>query len=129
MKPFDFFIYTAHKTTTNTLKDSLRNINKTVIYAHNSRRLDEDYKISLKELIDEHYNKNTKPLKIISIYREPIDRLISGFFQVYGDDRSDLKTMTIDESIKMFIDGIKYKSFPHYLEALEDICETIGGGG
>lgn len=97
----DFLIYSSHKTSTQTLVNTININNFKSFHCHslwnftlNSyKHIISNFKnnevVSDKTFIQgliNYKNKNNKKLKIISIIRNPKDRLISSFFQTFSSD-------------------------------------------
>lgn len=90
----DFLVYSSHKTSTQSLVHIINNHTLKSIHCHlinNFEHTLPKYKgiISNETFIQglqNYKNTNNKKLKIISIVRNPKDRLISSFFQRYHSD-------------------------------------------
>jgi len=78
---------------------------------------------------------NNKKLKIISLIRNPVDRLMSSFFQTYfssemynrniKDHETTVMKYNIEELSKMFIDKLKSKTLPYYYESLYELSDVF----
>lgn len=95
----DYLVYSSHKTATQSVVASLKSHNghKSTFFCH---RIDDPslmmlfdqvvttklFIIDLQLLVDSIYASTHRKLQIISIYREPGNRLISSFFQSRGND-------------------------------------------
>jgi hypothetical protein len=81
-------IFSSHKTGTQTLLNMFATNKIYSSHCHKLKDLDNHHNLPIlfiNKLIN--YKKiNNKKLKIITIIRNPIDRLISSFFQTYNDD-------------------------------------------
>lgn len=135
---YNFFIFSSHKTSTQTIKNSLNKFGVTACHGHILRHL------NLKEnelgnfIIDyNQYNKTTPTF--ITVFREPISRLVSSFFQTYGTDmiqfghikdetESILKTSSQKELQEIFIDELltrKLKGYPESLHILSNELDIV----
>lgn len=136
LNKYDFFIFSSHKTSTQTILWTLRNNGYKALHIHtitdfnivlNIRRFklkkDALERLYLKGLSKYKFSKGKK-LKIISVIREPYNRCISSFFQRNHDDMSKSKLTTIimkydiDKLIEIF-----YKSLEDELLYSESIIE------
>lgn len=79
----DFLVFSSHKTGTQTIRNSLRASGYSATHCHQVSHLglcDDD----LEGYLDAYFARHSKPLDVITLFREPIDRHISSFFQGYG---------------------------------------------
>lgn len=85
----DYLIYSSHKTSTQSMLKILRNNGYKSIHCHilSNINMTND---SFLEFLNLYNNVNKKKLKIITIIRDPIDRLISSFFQCYHNDEINI---------------------------------------
>ena len=146
--PFEYLIYSSHKTATQSILSSLH-FNK--INSYFCHRLDDlsliglfdnivdkkSFIVDLKMLADWFYQVNKKPIKIISVYRPPESRLISSFFQTHGSDliqfggknREETPIYqfrdNIDSLIKIFNDYLYTENLDGYFESIESIFEEL----
>jgi hypothetical protein len=78
---------------------------------------------------------NNKKIKIISLIRNPVDRLMSSFFQSYftneitsrniKEQETTIMKYNIEELSKMFIDKLKTKTLPYYYESLYELSDVF----
>ena len=85
IESLDILVYSSHKTGTQTLVDTLNTGGLNTKHCHYLSHLEMD-KEKFKELLGHYKNKNDKKLKIITVIRNPKNRLISSFFQSFHDD-------------------------------------------
>ncbi len=92
---YDFFIFSSHKTATQTLLATFKINGYNSLHIHTISNFNVVLKLNYtnNELIEyfmkglaEYKSKNNKKLKIITVIRNPYDRLISSFFQQNYDD-------------------------------------------
>jgi len=86
MENIDYLIYSSHKTSTQTICDCLKKINKRIIHIHelsNRKMTKEDF---LDEM-NKYIKTNKRKMKIITIIRNPDERLISSYFQLFHTDQ------------------------------------------
>ena len=133
----DFLIYSSHKTSTQSLISILRNNKYNTIHCH--KLLDLSISIPKNLISNDLFIKelkrykeiNNKKLKIISIIRNPIKRLISSFFQschtdeIHINKKNELNTtiMTnnIDELILNYNNKIQNNCIAGGVESLDEI--------
>ena len=108
MNELDFLVYSSHKTSTQSIISILCKNNFNVRHTHQLIHMHfafPTYKeiydnIELKKLflndLDKYNKINNKKLSIISIVRNPHQRLISSFFQIYDTD--EINHMNISPS-------------------------------
>ena len=134
----DFLVYSSHKTSTQSLVNTLRINNYKAIHCHSINdlklALKLDHSVQKEQFIQYLLNykiKNNKKIKILSCIRNPKDRLISSFFQSFHNDEIQYKnikqnntTITVkneDELITMYKELIKKKSLPGNGESLDEL--------
>ena len=142
-KIYDFLIYSSHKTSTQTLVQLLCS-NYNVVHIHNLYNLNiknDVYKnirnnkvVSAKNFIQglvKYKNQNNKKIKIITAIRNPKDRLLSSFFQIYNDDevfylnkkpeKSTVSLGSEEELICLYKNLIKTKTLPLINESIDEL--------
>lgn len=138
----DFLIYSSHKTSTQSLLTTLCNNKYKAIHCHSLKDLQYYTNINanitkenfIQALID-HKHINKQKLKIISIIRNPNDRLISSFFQSFSTDEIQLqKKNTKDTTISLNDDNelcmlyeksIKNNLIPGQTESLDELSDIF----
>jgi hypothetical protein len=134
----DFLIYSSHKTSTQSLLKTLSHYNYKCCHCHSV----DDLKITLPSLfrdvesqqknfipyLHNYKNVNNKKLKIITIIRNPNDRLISSFFQSFHSDEisflgknEDKTTIMVNDDedlIKIYIKKIEDGSLSGKIESI-----------
>ncbi len=132
----DFFVFSAHKTATQSVVNSIKNSGFGAVHLHVLRHVDFE-EGDFKDFVDFYYREKKKPLKIISIFREPISRMISSFFQTHGDDMVKFGIISsIEESIlfdhsvlqlqEIFIQHLRDRTLHGYDQSLDIICNELG---
>ena len=137
----DFLVYSSHKTSTQTMINSLSKSKYKTFHIHhldNLRLQKNNIDTSKENVIEELkiYNKKyKKKLKIISLIRNPVDRLMSSFFQShYNDEIRLLKVNEIETTImkypinvlcNIFIEKLKNKTLPNYYESLYELSDIF----
>jgi hypothetical protein len=137
----DFLVYSSHKTSTQTMIKSLSKSNYKTFHIHhidNLKLRKNNIDTSKENFIQEVkiYNKKyKKKLKIISLIRNPVDRLISSFFQSYYNDEIRLLNVnendttimkySINELCKIFLEKLKNKTLPNYYESLYELSDIF----
>jgi len=93
----------------------------------------------LSEFLDKYLEQNKRKLTIISTFREPLDRLISSFFQWHGvgavrtgevenESKTIIYNMTVEQLQKTFVDEYCENTEIGTHESIELICEESGLG-
>ena len=137
----DYLVYSSQKTATQSVVVTLLNSNYKLFHIH----FISDLKLHYPELpvskklfmssLEEYIKLNNKKLKLITIIRNPFDRLISSFFQTNHDDEISYKKVepsntiimknNIDDLCDMYIDSISSKNSVNYSESLYEIAEIF----
>lgn len=134
-----FLIYSSHKTSTQTMGHTLTNNNLKSIHCHCINDLTIMLKIKNINTIDfinalqQYIHTNNKRLKIITIIRNPDDRLLSSFFQSNHNDQIDFcnipsnKTIVSinnpDELYEIYYKSIINKEFTK--ESIDELSEIM----
>ena len=143
----DYLIYSSHKTSTQSLKSTLKASGYNCVHCHTlqynlTRTMSEYFNtsnplthISFIKYLEDYKKTNGKKLKIISTIRNPIDRLISSFFQTFHTDeitfqKQDLKNTTIMKNTNQFllnkyIKHIINDDMRHRKESLSEMSEIF----
>lgn len=130
----DYLIYSSHKTSTQSVIKTLRKNNYKSMHLHNLINIkisEEEFITNLKE-----YNiKNNKKLKIITIIRNPFDRLLSSFFQTNHSDiiffkkilpeNSLISLNDIDKLYSLYKKIIENKSLQGLKESMTELKEIF----
>ena len=131
----DYLVFSSHKTATQTLR---RTLNYTGLECINIHHLPD---IGLRGgdfqgYLDEYLAHNRKKLNVCSVFREPMERHISSFFQGYGTRPIRLKEVsnefetiiykyTIKQLQDKFIQELDDKSLIGIRESLHEICNEL----
>jgi hypothetical protein len=134
----DYIVHSSHKTGSSSVRDTLRHNNYNTGFIHllkfnsylNTYK-GVDLNIGLYKQLYNDYKNSLKKMKIITIIRNPIDRLKSSFFQTYHSDEvnysgiNEQNTTIMKNDIptlyNMFINNVCTSSYEHYHEALDEI--------
>jgi len=128
----DFIVFSSHKTMTQSLSGTLNYNGFGCIHAHQPKHIGLTHE-QLRELSEEYYKHKNQRIKIISVYRDPIDRLISSFFQSLSVDKwgrtehgKKEKLVYFDESI-LFSEDINsiMERFWYYCAVKSDVNESL----
>lgn len=138
MLEIEFLIYSSHKTSTQSTLKILRNNKFKCKHCHIISNIDKGFdKNKFLEFLINYKNKNNKKLKIITILRNPIDRLISSFFQCFHNDEVHIKhikytnTTIMKNDIKtlfnMFQQLIINNDLPDYsiTESIDELSDIL----
>jgi hypothetical protein len=130
----DFFVYSSHKTSTQSLIKTLE-LNG---YPSKHIHLLKNINISSNDFIEflkRYKNIRKKKIRIISVIRDPKDRLISSFFQtnfndmIFFQNQKPEETIIIkkseEELIEIFKEQLIERSLLGLKESLEDLSEIL----
>lgn len=141
-KKLDFLIFSSHKTSTQTILNTLLKNGYKSIHCHSITNFFNNYgnnvrnnsDLSNKAFIEglNNYKKyNNKKLRIISVIRNPNDRLISSFFQSHYDDEimflnkthneTTVFTKTEEELFNLYNLHIKNNSLHGKIESIDEL--------
>lgn len=141
----DYLIYSSHKTATQSLAKILNKNNINSKHCHYIQHLTKNTGIEIKTYTElkkifindlEDYKKiYNKKIKVISVIRNPIERLPSSFFQTYHTDEvcfqnkeskdTTIMQKSIKELIDFFIYKIKNKRLPSGVESLDEMSHIF----
>lgn len=79
----EYLIFSAHKTATQSIKKTLQENGFPAVHCHHLTNIGMDG-TEFSHVLEKYKEKHGKPLKIVSVFREPIERHMSSFFQVHG---------------------------------------------
>lgn len=132
----DYLVYSGHKTATQTIRMTLHANGYRCTHCHHlgntDIRMDLD---SFRRYLERYKARNGKRLDIITVFREPVEKLISSFFQSHGTDAIQNKYVAdVSETIlsRCSVRELQEK-FIHDLdsgdigrrETLYDICRAL----
>ena len=131
----DYLVYSSHKTATQTLVKTLNSNSFNCINLHNLPD------IGLKngdfqEYLNNYLEKKMKKLNVITVFRDPMERHISSFFQGYGTRPIRLKEVgnefetiiyryTIEQLQNKFIQELGNKSLIGLSESIHELCHEL----
>lgn len=131
----DYLVFSSHKTGTQTIRNSLRASGYKAAHCHQVSHLDlEDGDFS--GYLEAYFARHGKPLDVITLFREPIDRHISSFFQGYGSRPLNEKEvadktgtliykLTVEELREQFVAELEATSLIGFSESLHDIAREL----
>jgi hypothetical protein len=102
-----FFVFSSHKTMTQSLTNTLNMNGLKAIHCHRLSDLDltkEDF----LDMVDQYNRDNQHKLSVISIYRDPLDRFFSSFFQALSVDRFGRTELGLYEKLNNFHESVLY---------------------
>ena len=131
----EYLVYSAHKTGTQSLIATLKHHGFKSLHCHRLRNIGLEAG-SFKAYLDQYLQKNNQKLKVITIFRDPIERHISSFFQAYGSRPLRLEevndpseTLIYKHSVKRlqrkFIIELTTRSIMGYQESIHEICREL----
>lgn len=131
----DYLVYSSHKTATQSITQSL------ISNGFNAKHAHILYNIgirdgTLKRHLEKYQARNQTKLQVISVFRLPMERHISSFFQIYGTrpiERGEVKDASetplyntpISELQAQFCAELKNKSFKGCRESLHEFFEEL----
>lgn len=133
----DFLVYSAHKTGTQTISHTLRMNGLRCIHCHLIG--DETTRIpagEFRSVLRRYAHWTGKRLRIISVFRLPVERHISSFFQWYGEGVLRKKVIaTKSETIIMqlsvpqlqakFVEHLRARDLPGIGESIDEMCAEL----
>lgn len=131
----DYFIYSSHKSGTQTLVGSLVNSGLKCKHIHNLTNLNltpGDFRF----ILDSYKFKNNKKMIVITVFRNPLERHISSFFQWHGtrplllkEVRNINETIIYKSSIKKlqdkFLSELRDQSLVGFSDSLHEIFQEL----
>jgi hypothetical protein len=131
----DFFVYSSHKSGTQTLVSSLNASGAKSRHIHTLRNINLP-EGSLPLILNNYLSKNNKKLNVITVFRNPFERHISSFFQWYGTRPLDLgqvkdirETLIFKSSInklqEIFLSELKAQSLTGFNDSLHEIFKEL----
>jgi hypothetical protein len=123
----DFIVFSSHKTMTQSIKATLNYNGFNCIHAHQPKHI-ELMNEQLSALSEEYYRHNNKKIKIISVYRDPIDRLMSSFFQSLSVEKHGRTEHGISEKLVDFNESVLFsEDFNCIMERFWYYCAIKNG--
>jgi len=131
----DALVFSSHKTSTQTLVNTLRGNGISATHAHSLTHLGAK-RGGFQALMRNYLSERNTKLRLYTVFREPIERLISSFFQTYGSDLIDfgyissteesiLYSSSMSELQDMFAEVLEEQTLPGYPESLGILCEEL----
>ncbi|MFB1036816.1 MAG: putative capsular polysaccharide synthesis family protein [Sinobacterium sp.] len=131
----DYFVYSSHKTATQSITRTLNHNGLKCRHCHffkNTGLKSGEFQTYIKNYLQ----KNKRKLNVITVFREPMERHISSFFQGHGTRPLRLKEVenefgtiiyryTIEQLQKQFITELSDKSLIGFPESMHDICHEL----
>ena len=131
----DFLVFSSHKTATQSLVNTLNQNNLRTKHCHVLDNIGMETGAFLPYLRT-YVQQNQRKLNVITIFREPVARHISSFFQWYGSKPlfrkevdSEFETIIYRNSIEdlqqQLINEINEKSLIGIEESIDQICDEL----
>lgn len=131
----DYLVFSSHKTATQTLVRSLNASGLKCKHCHVLPNIGLERGCFLS-YVEQYLDRNGKRLKVLSVFREPVARHISSFFQIYGSRPLRLKEVehegqtvisrcSIDELQRRFITEVSRRSMMGLEESIHEICRDL----
>ena len=137
----DYLVFSSHKTGTQTLTNTLKSNGFMCSHCHNIRSDIRENNIGLKkgefqEYLESYLIKNNRKLNVITVFREPMERHASSFFQGYGTRPIRVKELehesetiiyryTIEQLHEQYISELNNQSLIGFPEAIHAICREL----
>lgn len=134
----EFLVYSAHKTGTQTISRTLRSNDISCLHCHSLQNHTVNMESGLfAGFLESYYRQNGKKLAIISVFREPLERHISSFFQWHGEGEivsgkipdvssTIICTKTIADLQDVFLQEIQEQTLIGRRESIDEICLELG---
>lgn len=131
----DYLIFSSHKTGTQTLNRTLNLNGFRSRHCHDLTHLQLPH-TDLKPFASRFARKNGRPLHILSVFREPVERYISSFFQEHGtrplrlnqirhEHETILHQYPLERLRHTFQEALESRSIICYEDSLHDICRQL----
>ena len=132
----DYLVYSSHKTGTQTITSTLNRNGLKCRHCHYLSNLAFN-KGDFKNYLDSYLESNGRKLQVISVFRDPLQRHTSSFFQRYGtkplnlnevNDKSEtiIYQYSTEELLDKFICDLRDRSLVGYYESLYEIFDGLG---
>lgn len=142
----DILVYSSHKTATQTLLGTFRanNISSRHLHELADARLlfpsmqdlpYDDYRREFMRSLEQYRSANGKTLTILSVVRNPADRLISSFFQRYDSDEIDfegipsnlttVQVSSVTRLAQIFLEEIQGDKIAGGVESIDEMSDVF----
>src|SRR5712692_6116826 len=122
----EYLVFSSHKTATQTVKHSLIASGINCLHAHNVGDIGLE-KNQINAYLADYRKKNYRKLKIISVFRDPLERMMSSFFQALSVDAyAWVGTKLVDKDIESIVLSMTYGELTNLFCRY---CEIIDGAG
>ncbi|MEM8571948.1 MAG: hypothetical protein AAGG56_13730 [Pseudomonadota bacterium] len=129
----DYLVFSSHKTATQSVKKSLNKTGLKCKHCHHPMNIGLDVS-ELPKLARRYKKRNGRKLPIITIFREPISRHISSFFQTHGwkplsgksrvsKEETIIYRLPVEDLIERFLSDVSNRTLRGRLEALDLISK------
>jgi hypothetical protein len=131
----DYLIYSSHKSGTQTLVNTLNSTGFRCRHCHSLSNIDIKSG-DFRWYLESYLRKNNKRLDVITVFREPMERHVSSFFQGYGTKPLMLKEVenetetiiykyTTEQLQEKYISELRDGSLIGFRESIHEICEEL----
>jgi hypothetical protein len=131
----NYLVYSSHKSGTQTLVATLKKSGFSCRHCHYLPNIDLKSG-ELREYLESYYRRNRKKLDVITVFREPMERHVSSFFQGYGSRPLRLKEVehqsetiiynyTINQLHEKFISELRSQSLIGFTESMHEITTEL----
>lgn len=132
----DYLVYSSYKTGTRTTRMTLRNSRFRCYHCHYFRNLGVGQS-NLAEFVGRYVERNGKSLPIITVFREPMERHISSFFQEHAvrplrmrevehESETLISRLPIEELQDLFVAELRERSMIGYWESMLEMSLLLG---
>ncbi len=132
----DYLVFSSHKTGTQTLVNTLNKNGFKCRHCHALPQVGLEAG-SFGQYIESFFSRNKKKLEVINVFRDPMERHMSSFFQWYGTrplERNEVSckedTIIFKESIPdlqvRFIAELQSETLKGLHESLIEMCQELG---
>ncbi|MCB1866486.1 MAG: hypothetical protein KDG50_13790 [Chromatiales bacterium] len=128
----DYLVYSSHKTGTQTLVETLNSSGFRCRHCHVLGNMGLSSG-EFRRYLDRYLERNNRKLNVITVFREPVERHVSSFFQGHGsrplrlnEVKSRFETIiykhTIEQLQELFVSELRSRSIIGFSESLHELC-------
>ena len=132
----DYLVFSSHKSGSQTVKGTLQRSGFVCEHCHGLGNIEIDTG-SFSDFLYDYANRHGRQLRAVSVFREPMQRHVSSFFQWYGsrplmrgevEDEGEtiIARQSIDELRDLFLAELKDESLIGYEDSLNEISTELG---
>jgi len=131
----NYLVYSSYKTGTQTLVRTLNGNGLVSKHCHALKHIGLE-KGEFESLLDQYLTVNNKKLEVVTVFREPLARHASSFFQRYGSKPVRLKLVSsvtetiiykysIEQLQEKFLSELRHRTLPRFRESIHEIFQEL----